>query len=87
MKGPGAGFPNARGRCDAWAGLGGCIHCHVRPCLRAAAGKSMQIAAAQTCFLEFVWGPKRDQAANREGLCSQQKQALKAVAPGKQTQI
>lgn len=68
-------------------GPGGCIRCHACPSVRGVAGESMQIAAAQSCFLEFMWGPKRDPAANRVDLCSQQKQALKAMASGKQTQI
>lgn len=67
--------------------LAGCTHGHVQPCLQGVAGESTGTAAAQSSFLAFVWGPQWDLAANRADLCSQQKLAMKAVGPRKQTKI
>lgn len=67
--------------------LAGCTHCQVWLWLQGVAGESTGTAAAQSSSLAFVWGTKWDLAANRADLCSQQKLAMKAAAPRKQTQI
>lgn len=87
MKALGWGFPLCVADATPGQRLAGCPHGQVWLCLQGVAGEPTGTAAAQSSSLAFVWGPKQDLAANRADLCSQQKLAMKAAAPGKQTQI